>query len=56
MSAAEKFLKANGRMPTMTECEDGGLADGYNEADELVVTFGDDSTLTDSPDGIVAAD
>lgn len=55
MTEAERFLKANGRMPTMTECEDGGWADGYNEAGELVVTFGDDSTLTDSPDGIAVA-
>ena len=47
MTDAEKWMSTHDDVPTMTECEDLGFPDGYDDDDNLVIIFPDCSRLVD---------
>lgn len=47
MTEAEKWVATHDEAPTMTECEDLGLIEGYDDEGRLVVEFSDYSRLID---------
>ena len=47
MTDAEQWIRTHEDVPTMTECEDLGCAEGYDSEGSLVIQFKDSSRLID---------